>query len=199
MSEKTLDKLIATLKTEAIEAADKEAEQIVGKAQKEAQRILKEAEAQKEALMVKADKEAQATYKKGESALRQASRDLTISVQNDLLKLLKMALEREIKANFTPGLMEKAILQVVENIGSGVALRLPENMEKELADSIQERLQTSETLNAIIADPNLLNGFAVTKTDEGWSYRITSEEVAELLYGHLAPKWINILKNEPDT
>ncbi len=33
MSEKTLDKLIATLKSEAIEAADKEAKEIVENAQ----------------------------------------------------------------------------------------------------------------------------------------------------------------------
>ncbi|MDE3743479.1 hypothetical protein [Maribacter polysaccharolyticus] len=199
MSEKTLDKLIVTLKTEAIEAADKEAKQIVEKAHKEAQRILKEAEEQKEELLVKADKEAQAIYGKGESALKQAARDLTISVRNDLLKLLKTALEREVESNFTPDLMERAILKVVGNIGSGVALKIPENMKKELADKIQERLRTSGNLDTLTKDPNLPNGFVVTKTDQGWSYRISAEAVAELLNGHLSPKWINILKNEPNT
>lgn len=199
MSEKTLDKLIVTLKTEAIEAADKEAKQIVEKAHKEAQRILKEAEEQKEELLVKADKEAQAIYGKGESALKQAARDLTISVRNDLLKLLKTALEREVESNFTPDLMERAILKVVGNIGSGVALKIPGNMKKELADKIQERLRTSGDLDTLTKDPNLPNGFVVTKTDQGWSYRISAEAVAELLNGHLSPKWINILKNEPNT
>ncbi len=199
MSEKTLDKLIVTLKTEAIEAADKEAKQIVEKAHKEAQRILKEAEEQKEELLVKADKEAQAIYGKGESALKQAARDLTISVRNDLLKLLKTALEREVESNFIPDLMERAILKVVGNIGSGVALKIPENMKKELADKIQERLRTSGNLDTLTKDPNLPNGFVVTKTDQGWSYRISAEAVAELLNGHLSPKWINILKNEPNT
>lgn len=199
MSENTLNKLIVTLKKEAIEAADKEARQIVENAHKEAQGILREAEVQKEALLGHAEKEAQMTFEKGESALKQAARDLTISVRNDLLKLLKAALDTEVETNFTPDLMEMAILKVAGNIGSGVTLKLPGNMEKELADKIRERLKTSQHLDAIAVDANLLNGFALTKSDEGWSYRISTAAVAELLNGHLSPKWIEILKSESET
>ncbi len=76
--------------------------------------------------------------KKGKLPCRQAARDLIVSVRNDLLKLFKAALEQEVENNFTPDLMEKAILKVVENVGSGVALKLPEHMEKKLAEKIQK-------------------------------------------------------------
>ncbi|KPM30879.1 V-type ATP synthase subunit E [Croceitalea dokdonensis DOKDO 023] len=199
MSEKTLDKLIATLKTEAIEAADKEAGQIVEQARTQAQKILKEAEVKKDELFGKAKKEAQATREKGEAALKQAARDVTVSVRNDLLKLFKAALEREVDANFSPDFMEKAILKVVENVGSGAALKLPEGMEGKLADKIQKRLQESDNLEAITKDASLPNGFVINKTDQGWSYHISPEEVAELLNEHLSPKWVDILTNESDT
>ncbi|RKN79676.1 hypothetical protein [Ulvibacterium marinum] len=198
MSEKTLDKLIATLKSEAIKAADNEAMDIVEKARAQAQKIIKDAEAKKEELLEDAKKEAQATLNKGEGALKQAARDLTVSVRNDLLKLLGAVLEREIETALTPDLLEEAVLKVIENVGSGVTLKLPENAEAKLVDRIQKRLQTSDTLASISKDATILNGFSITKTDQGWSYHISSEEVAELLNVHLSPKWVQILKNESE-
>ena len=199
MSETTLDKLIATLKTEAIDAADNEAKQIVEKAQAKAQKIVDGAESKSKELLHHAQKEAEATLNKGEAALKQAARDLTVSVRNELLKLLKAALEREVETNFTPELMEKAVLKVIENVGSGIALQLPETMEAQLAKKIQKRLQDSDNLDSVTKDAHLLNGFTVTKTDQGWSYQISPEEVAELLNAHLSPKWVQILKNESNT
>jgi F0F1-type ATP synthase membrane subunit b/b' len=198
MSEQTLDKLIATLKSEAIETADKEAKQIVDNARAQAQKILKEAEAKRAELLNNAEKEAKATLDKGEGALKQAARDLTVSVQNDLLKLLKATLEQEVATTFTPELMEKAVFKVIENVGTGASLQLPENMDAALAEGIQKRLQESDSLEAISKDPNLLHGFTITKTNEGWSYHISPEAITDLLYEHLSTTWVNLLKNKSD-
>ena len=198
MSEQTLDKLIATLKSEAIETADKEAKQIVENAREKAQKILKEAEAKRAALLNNAEKEAKATLDKGEGALKQAARDLTASVHNDLLKLLKATLEQEVATTFTPDLTEKAVLKVIENVGTGASLQLPENMDASLAENIQKRLQESDSLEAISKDPTLLHGFTITKTSEGWSYQISPKAITDLLYEHLSTTWVNVLKNESD-
>jgi V/A-type H+-transporting ATPase subunit E len=199
MSEKTLDKLIATLKLEAVEAAEKEANGIVENAQQQALKIIREAEDKSNELLKNAQKEAHATRDKGEAALKQAARDLTVSVRNDLLKLLKVVLEQEVENNFTPDLTEKAILKVLENVGSGAALKLPENMETKLANKIQKRLQETHDLDSIIKDAGLPKGFAVTKTDQGWSYHISPVSVAELLNAHLSQKWVNMLKNQSNS
>lgn len=199
MSEKTLDKLIATLKSEAIDAAENEANDIVENAQRQAQKIIKEAEAKSSELVHDAEIEAKATLDKGQGALKQAARDLAVSVRNDLLKLFKAVLGKEVETNFTPDLIEKAIISAVENVGGGAALKLPENMEAELAKKIQKRLQESDNLEAITTDAGLPNGFIVTKTDEGWSYHISPEEVTELLNAHLSQKWVQILKTDSET
>ena len=199
MSENSLDKLINTLKSEAIEAADKQAMEILDKAQEQAQKIIEETQAKREELLNSAEKEAQDTRNKGEAALQQAARDLTMSVRHDLLKLLGAVLENEVETAFTPDLMEDAILKIVENVDSGVTLKLPERLETQLATQIRKRLQTSDDLTSISSDPSLRNGFAISKTDQGWSYHISPEEVAELLNAHLSPKWVQILKNESDT
>ena len=196
MGKQTLDTLIDKIKSEAIEAAEHKAKEILDRARMEAQSITTEAEAKREALLFGADKEAQATLAKGEIALKQAARDLIISVRNDLLELLKNLLEQEVEDNFTPDLMEKAIVIIMENMGSGTELRLSEDMETELAEKIRRRLQQSDTSNSISMDSALPKGFSVAKTEEGWSYHISSKELADLLNDHLSPKWVEILEKE---
>jgi len=196
MGKQTLDILINKIKSEAIDAAEHKAKEILDEARKKAQNITTEAEARREALLFGADKEAQATLAKGQIALKQAARDLTISVRNDLLELLKNLLEQEVEDNFTPDLMEKTILIIMENMDSGTELRLSEDMESELADKVIRRLQQSDTSNSVSMDSALPKGFSVAKTEEGWSYHISSKELADLLNDHLSPKWVEILEKE---
>ncbi|MCW5518254.1 hypothetical protein J1N09_00285 [Aureitalea sp. L0-47] len=196
MSEKTLDRLIATLKSEAIEAADNKTREILENARVQSQKIIEEAEAKRDEMLQSAELEAEATREKGKAALQQAARDLSISVRNDLLKLLKSVLEREVKDGVTSETIVNAILKIVENVGGEATVELPENMQKELADKIQQRLSTSENLVSIITEKNLIEGFKISNKDRGWSYEITPEEVTELLFANLSPKWIELIKNE---
>lgn len=198
MSEKSLDKLINTLKSEAIEAAEQQALEILDKARDRAQTLVKEAENKSKEILQDAEKEAQATRNKGESALRQAARDLTMSVRHDLLKLLGSVLEKEVETSLTPKIMEDAILKVVENVGGGVTLKLPEKLQEQIASKIQKKLQSIDSVSTIIGDDNLLNGFSIVKTEEGWNYTISPEEVSELLNAQVSHKWVEILKKESE-
>tara|TARA_R110002049_G_scaffold1113_2_gene8207 strand:- start:13450 stop:14049 length:600 start_codon:yes stop_codon:yes gene_type:complete len=196
MSEKTLDKLITKLKTEAIDAAEKEANTIVEKAKVKARNIINDAEVKSNALLETAEKEAKATNIKAEGALKQAARDLTVTLRNDLLNLLGNVLEKEVETIFTADVIETAVLKVVENVGSGVALKLPEDLEANVSDQIQKRLQASSDITSVTTDNSLVNTFSITKTEEGWSYDISPEEVANLLKAHLSQKWLHILKTD---
>jgi vacuolar-type H+-ATPase subunit H len=196
MSEKTLDQLIASLKTEAIDAAEKESERILEAANLQAEKILKTAEEERDTIISDAENKAQAILSKGESALRQAGRDFSISVRNELLKVFQAVLEKETRNEFTPDLIKTAIISVIENIGSDVELKFSKEFSSEMADYIHTRLKTSEKLVSTMEDSTLLNGFSVTKKDQGWSYTISPEEVAEALGNHLTNNWVKILKNE---
>lgn len=198
MSERSLDQLINTLKSEAIEAADKQALEILETAQNQARMLIEAAKENSERLVQNAKEEAQGIRKKGESALQQAARDLSISVRYDVLKLLGKVLESEVETAFSPHLIEAVILKVAENVGSGSILKLPSDLEEHLALGIQKRLQTSGPITSIIKDTGLLKGFSIANTDKGWSYTISPEAVSELLYERITPKWIQILENKSD-
>ena len=198
MSEKSLDNLIAKLKSEAVEKADEKAKGILEVAKADSQKIIEEAERERTELLQNAKSEAENMQKKGKIALQQAARDLSVSVRNDLLKLLKSVLEREVKQRFTPDFMEKAILKVLENVGDGAGIELPETIKDELIDKIQQDLITTDNLTSFTKDKNIINGFKISKKDEGWSYEITPEEVTEMLFAYLSPKWVQLIKKEAE-
>ena len=146
-----------------------------------------------------AEREAKAIVNKSKSALQQASRDYSVSVRNDLLKLLTTLFQKEINSTFNADLIKSAVDKVVENIGGNVEIKLPKELVKDLADHVHNQLQKSEDTVSIIEDNALLSGFSITKSDQGWSYIISPEEVTEALKPYLTNYWIDILKNEENT
>jgi len=194
MSEQSLDKLIDTLKTEAIEAAEKQEKDILDRARAKAEQIVREAEAHKEEILAAARQEADAIIHKGEHALTQAARDVVLRVQNDLRKLFGSVLERDIQSAFDGDLLKKAILQVLDNIDSEVTIQLPPDLEDELTDFIQKQVQSSGDLAEVTTDDSLVRGFSIKKTDQGWSYQVTPEEVSAILTDHLSHKWASIIQ-----
>ena len=193
MSEKTLDKLISSLKTEAIEAAEKETAGIKEAAQQEAAKILAECKAECDKMRDEAKAQAKQSLEKGNSALRQAARDITVTLQGDLLKLLGNVLEQEVESQFKPDTVKRAIATVLENIGSGVELQLSEDLLNELQGYIREKLKSSDDLIKEHGEGLLSKSITISKKDEGWSYHIDPESVSELLKAQLGPGWLDII------
>lgn len=198
MSENTLDKLISTLKTEAIEAADKEAAKIVDEAKSEAERIIRNAESERDQMLDAADKDASAIREKGTMALQQAARDLHVRLAAELVDVLSRVLKAEVADSFTPDRIAKAVEQVMQNIGGDVEVVLPEQMKDELANDVIKRLQAMDGVDAVTKDASLLSGFSIVKSKEGWSYRITPEDVSTYLSGQLSQRWLAQLKKEKE-
>lgn len=196
MSDKTLNQLIASLKSEGIASAEKESKKILEKAQLQARQIVQVAEEKRDTMLAEAEQEAQAVRSKGEVALRQAGRDYSISVRNELLNMFRAVLEAEIRQEFTPDLLKSAIVKVIENIGSEVELKLSPEFSKELAEYIHDRLKSSDKLVSIVEDNSVLNGFSIAQKDQGWSYAISAEEVAAALQNYLNQNWVKIFKKE---
>ena len=175
MSEKNLGQLIASLKSEAIEASEKEAAKILEEAKAKADGILHDANQQKSRMLEEAQKEADDIVDKGKLVLQQAARDLTLTLQSDLINLFKNAFETEVKAEFKAELVKDVVKTVVDSIGKDVEIGLPSETYKELADFAQNNAQNI----AITEDKGMFAGLKVTKTSEGWSYDLNPETITE--------------------
>jgi V/A-type H+-transporting ATPase subunit E len=195
MAENTLDSLINTLKTEAIEAADQEARLVLDKAREEAKSIIKEATAARDKIIREAEQTAQATVRNGEATLAQAARDVKLKLGQELLELLGAILGREVESVFDQDLTQKAVLMAIENVGTGITISLPVEMKETLAEFVRNRAGNSNDLPEIAGSEGLLRGFNISKKEEGWTFSITPEEVSALLVEQLSGKWATMLKN----
>ena len=193
MSDKTLDKLIFTLKTEAIEAAEQESAAIRAEARKKADQLLAETKTQCDTMLADARKQADQTLAKGQGALRQAARDVTVSLQNDLLQLMSNVLEQEVSGQFKPEVIREAIVRVLENIGGGVEVKLSDDLLGQLSGQLQQKIQASDAVVKKDDRQGLSKHITISKTDEGWSYQINPETVSELLKTQLSDSWVEMI------
>jgi vacuolar-type H+-ATPase subunit H len=196
MSTNNLGQLINSLKTEAIDVAEMEAAKIIEQANMQAKQIVEEALDEKQQIINKAKIEGEGIVSKGGSALRQAARDVNISLRNDLLRTYKKVFETEVRKEFTPDLIKTAILKVVDSIEGDMELRVSEEFFEEVSEFTQSRLKSLKKLPTIVADDSIINGFSVVQKNQGWSYLISPEQVATALEKYLSKNWMNILKNE---
>ncbi|MFQ3579475.1 MAG: hypothetical protein SNJ71_04975, partial [Bacteroidales bacterium] len=95
MNDNNLNQLIAQIKSEAIDAAEIEAKNIVEKAKQEANAIIDQANKQKNEIIAAAQKEATQIVENGKAVLKQASRDMVLSVQNQILDICKKVFEAQ--------------------------------------------------------------------------------------------------------
>ena len=196
MSDKTLDQLIASLKSEGIASAEQESRKILAEAERQARQIVQVAEEKRETLLAEAEQAARDITRKGEAALQRASRDYRISVRNELLQMFQAVLESETRQEFTPDLMKTAIEKVIENIGSDVEIRLSPEFSQELAAYVHARFNASESGVAVVEESSVLSGFSIAKKEQGWSYTISPEEVGAALQSYLSPNWVKIINQE---
>jgi V/A-type H+-transporting ATPase subunit E len=193
MSEKSLDQLIAKVKSEAIDKAEQEAKDIIDKAKKAAAQITADARVEEEEIRRAAEKEADELVKKGKIALQQAARDVQITVKNNLLNVFKAVLKNKVKTAFSPDVYTEAVRVVISNMGNHLEINLPGDLEDELVEAIRDEAAQNDTTVKILKDDQLVSGLSIHKTEEGWTYDISGEEVSDLLGQHLSQKWLEIL------
>jgi V/A-type H+-transporting ATPase subunit E len=196
MSEIALDQLIAKLKKEAVEAAEKEQAEILAAARRQAEQIVTAAEEKSERLISEAEEQAQDILSKGKAALQQAGRDLSLSVRNDLLQMLAAVLKTEVEMEFTPDLIKRSVEKMIDQIGSEVEVRLPADHYEAVASYLQKQLQSSEQYITMVKQEEALKGFSLAHGKEGWAYAVTPEEVADAMYRYLSPHWVNVFKGQ---
>lgn len=198
MSDVSLDKLIESIKEDAIASATKESDRILADAKEKAGAIINEARSEKQRILDEAETEANGLISKGESTLRQAARDMQTVMRNDILKLLGRALDAKLAVSFNADVLKRAIEQILSQVGQDVEMKISPDLETELAAYIRNELKVDAGQVVTTRDPSLLNGVKLIKTQEGWSYDITAEEVGQLLKSHLTDQWISILDKPAD-
>lgn len=192
-----LDSLIEKIKADGVDAANKQAEEIVSAAKKQAEDIVKKAKEQAEQFNAKAATEAEAYKKNAEVAINQAARDTVLVLKEKITKMLDQALLADVDAAMDKKFLQDLIVKIAEVwakdgdvsvLANGVDVdALTAQLKAALNKSIKNTVEVK-------LDKKITHGFRIGKKDENLFYDFTDESVLEALRVFLNPKLAEILK-----
>ncbi|MFA7565761.1 MAG: V-type ATP synthase subunit E [Alkalispirochaeta sp.] len=195
-----LQDIIEKIHNEGVKEAEERAKQIIESAGKQAKEQIEKARNEAEAIRKEADAEAQKLRASGEAALKQASRDLLLSVRKDLTALFESVQREAVGESLTPQRMGELIGNLVSNwikdesssldilVNEKDRDALEHDLKKRLAGKLKEGYQV-RPVRGISA------GFRASTDSSGAYLDFTDEAISELLAAYLNPRLAEVMQN----
>jgi V/A-type H+/Na+-transporting ATPase subunit E len=194
MSEK-LKELLNKINREGVKQAEEKAKDIESKAGAGAEKIIKDANGRALKIVEKANEEAAKIKESSEAALKQAARDLTLSLKEEIKNIFNKIISAETGKTLSfenvSVIVTKLIEGYVKNNGdvSDIKVLLKEEdlprFQKYFLEKLKEKLKSGMEFKP---SPNINAGFSIS-FDKGKSFfDFTDEGVAEALSVYLNPE-----------
>jgi V/A-type H+-transporting ATPase subunit E len=191
-----LGKLIEKLKAEGVEEGRRLGREKVEAAEKEAAALLEQARTEAAAILAKADQGATDFKTKGETAVRQAARDVQLLLKSRILELFERAFRAETAEALKPELIRDLILKAADRFSGseGIDVVLSDRdraaVEALVRAGLGRELQSGVVLKT---DPAVRHGFRVALRGRDIYYDFTDETLAEALFALLKPQLRTLL------
>ena len=195
-----LQHLIERIRKEGVESGEKAAESLVAEAKQKAAKIVADAQKQAKDLVAKAETDSAAFAERGQATLRQAARDLLISVGGAIGKVVGGIVEAKVGAALTPDLMAQMLLKLAEAyakdggaggmvamLGEADAAAVKAAFAKEYQNKLAAGIQ-------IESDKAIFMGFRVGAKGGQVFHDFTKEAIADSLASFLRPELAQIVK-----
>jgi len=192
-----LDSLIEKIKADGVDAAKKQAEEIIVAANKNADEIIKKAKDEAAQYAKNAESEAKSYQKNSEIAIQQAARDTVLVLKEKITAILEQALLMDIDKTMDKDFLKDLIVKVagvwakdgdIEILVNGVDV---EKLMAELKSALKNNVKSTVEVKL---DRKISNGFRIGKKGENLFYDFTDESILEALRIFLNPKLAEILK-----
>lgn len=192
-----LKELIERIKNDGVQSAEQEAAKIVAAAQEKAQALIKEAEEKALLARKNAETEVQRLEKASRDALKQAGRDLLLSLEKRVSGLFKALLAGTTAEALTPAVVEKLITTIAAGwkAEGPVEIQVPSKDLRDLEASLRSKLaKTLKDGVEIVPNPKLTKGFRIGAKEGAAYFSFTAEELADILAASLNPGLSEVLK-----
>ena len=123
------------IQKDAVEAAEKQATQILAQAREKAAAVVKEAEEKARAFLAKAEKDAEAFTERSTRTLEQAARDLLISVGQGVENILADVVDDSVGKALRPEVLEQMLVKMAEAVCVAPGRRGPHRLAHQPAGS----------------------------------------------------------------
>jgi V/A-type H+-transporting ATPase subunit E len=195
-----VQELIDKIKRDGIETASEEAARLKAQSEAEAKRIVEAAQKQAADIIAKGKQDAERFEKAGTAALQQASRNLVLAFKGEIQGLLDKIAAEETEAVYGDDVLKEALPEILKAWAGkpgdlGLDLLLSEEECKKLKGWFTTKL-SAKLKNGVElkSDRNLGAGFKIAQRDGSAYYDFSAEAVAELLSQFLNPHVAEILK-----
>ena len=194
-----VQELIDKIKKDGIETASQEAVKIKSEAETESKRYIDAAKKEAEDIIIRAKQDAERFEKAGISALEQASRNLVLAFKEEIQSLLNKLVSEYLSDNYSEEIIKATLPELLKSwAGKGennLSVIVPEKTLKNIEGFFRERLN-AELIKGIELKSNrkLSSGFHISNREGSIYYDFSAESVAGLLSAYLNPKLAEILK-----
>ena len=198
MSEE-LQGLLNKIQAEGLEKAETERARLVAEAKAQADAIIAEAKAQADKIRKDAEADAEASRKKADEAIKQAARDVVISLKDDLQEKLRSVVREAAAQAMTPekmaGLIEKIAGQFADNAASGIEVILPAREREEAAQKLLGCLPDVLKKNASVKlGRGFAAGFKIGFNNSEVFLDFSEEALADVICEFVGPKLAAVIK-----
>lgn len=188
-----LKELIEKIKDEGVKSAEEKAAQIIHGAEQKAGDILAGAHKEASGIIANARAESARLDHSGREALKQAGRDLILSLKSRLEELFKTVIETGVKESLPGQVLEEAIIKLItswsaKKVADLQVLLSPqdlEKVEKTLRSKLASELKKGLEIRPI---PEIAAGFRVSMKDGSAYYNFSDQGIAEILTEYLNPR-----------
>jgi V/A-type H+/Na+-transporting ATPase subunit E len=190
--------LIAKIQQEGVKVAQDQAAQIKAQADADGKKIISEAKIQAQKIIEQANTESQRLNDSTQASLKQAGRDLLISLKKEinfmLADLIKADIQRVLTENELLKIIEALIKNAPLSLGSEIIVSLnpldQEKLAKEFFKQLAEKTKKQITLNS--AD-RMKGGFIISFDGGRSIFDFSDTALTEYIAGFLKPELGKIL------
>ncbi len=195
-----LQDIIQKIHSEGVQEAETRAQQIIESAEKKAKERVERAKKEAETIRKDAEADARKSQAAGEAALKQASRDLLLSVRKELTALFDTVQKEAVGDGLSGERMGEIIGAMVTSWMKGesdsldilVSEKDREVLEKDLRKRLADKLAGGYEVHPV---RGISAGFRVSTGSSGAYYDFTDEAISELLAAYLNPRLADVMQN----
>ncbi len=196
-----VQELIEKIKTEGLQAADQKAQEIEGEAQKNAQKIIEGAKKEAQQLIVQAKQEAQKMQASAQTSLKQASRDMLISLRKEVGGILQKIVAAKVGDVLTTQHLASIITEVAKKAvdgnqaAGGLEVAVSAKDLKELQEGFIAQLQKELKKPILLkASDDIGKGFVISFDQGKSSFDFSDVGLADYLGAYLNEQVAALLK-----
>lgn len=196
MAEEIKD-LIEKIQQEGVRAAEDKAKEIENQAKRQAEEIIKKAKLEAGKLIREAKEEIAKSQESSKILLKQAGRDLIISLKKEINKILDKLILSNVRQALSPEELAKILSSLIKNYSAkeNVIISLNKEdlrkLEKGLLDTLKEEVKKGITLRP---SDDIQAGFIISYDSGKSYYDFTDTALTEYIGSYLKPKLKEILE-----